>query len=209
MERKILVTSTGFDSLLCFNLDSNEFDWGVQLQRSPDGWSVGRFDPGTEYGPDPRNEFHINMVYVGAKGIFLSGLKTGALLHLGSDYQVREVCSLPTGTHNAQPYGDGVIFNDTASNAVRRVRRDGTGQAFRIVTYDEADLEYAGVDDSKIARQGFGRGLCTVGDRFIVGGSSPSTVTLYDLESAQVVASVNLTMDIRNAIHGLEIWPDK
>jgi hypothetical protein len=77
------------------------------------------------------------------------------------------------------------------------------------VTYDEADLEYAGVDDSKIARQGFGRGLCTVGDRFIVGGSSPSTVTLYDLESAQVVASVNLTMDIRNAIHGLEIWPDK
>jgi hypothetical protein len=209
MERKILVTSTGFDSLLCFNLDSNEFDWGVQLQRSPDGWSVGRFDPGTEYGPDPRNEFHINMVYVGAKGIFLSGLKTGALLHLGSDYQVREVCSLPTGTHNAQPYGDGVIFNDTASNAVRRVRRDGTGQAFRIVTYDEADLEYAGVDDSKIARQGFGRGLCTVGDRFIVGGSSPSTVTLYDLESAQVVASVNLTMDIRNAIPGLEIWPDK
>src|SRR5210317_1083421 len=64
MERKILVTSTGFDSLLCFNLDSNEFDWGVQLQRSSDGWSVGRFDPGTEYGPDPRNEFHLNMVYV-------------------------------------------------------------------------------------------------------------------------------------------------
>jgi len=39
------------------------------------------------------------------------------------------------------------------------------------------------------------------------GGSSPSTITLYDLEANQVAASVNLTMDIRNAIHGLEVWP--
>ena len=59
----------------------------------------------------------------------------------------------------------------------------------------------------KIARQGFGRGLCPVGDRFVAGGSSPSTVSLYDLDSNQKVGSVNLTMDIRNAIHGLELWP--
>jgi len=207
MERKVLVTSTGFDSLLCFDLDANEFTWGAQLQRSSDGWSVARFDPRTEYGPDPSNEFHINMVQAGSQGIFLSGLKAGALLHLGSDFQIREVCNLPTGTHNAQPYRDGVIFNDTGSDSVRRVGRDGTSQAFRIATYDEADLEFAGVDDSKIARQGFGRGLCPVGEQFLAGGSSPSTVTLYDLATERVVASVNLTMDIRNAIHGLEIWP--
>ncbi len=28
-----------------------------------------------------------------------------------------------------------------------------------------------------------------------------------DLEVKQKVGSVNLTMDIRNAIHGLELWP--
>ncbi|MBT4522633.1 MAG: hypothetical protein HOC23_21760, partial [Halieaceae bacterium] len=56
-------------------------------------------------------------------------------------------------------------------------------------------------------RQGFGRGLCTYTDRFVVGGSSPSTVSLYDIQSGQEVASVNITMDIRNAIHGLEVWP--
>lgn len=207
MARKILVTSTGFDSLLCFDLEQNDFVWGVQLQRSDIGWGVGRFDPRTEYGPDPANNFHINMVHVNQQGIFLSGLKTGALLHLGSDYHVREVCSLPTGTHNAQPFADGVIFNDTGSDAVRRVGRDGTDQAFRIVTYDEADIQFSGVDDSKIARQGFGRGLCPVDDRFLAAGSSPSTITLYDLRTSQVVASVNLTMDIRNAIHGLEAWP--
>ncbi len=85
--------------------------------------------------------------------------------------------------------------------------RDGRNQAFEVVTYDEAKIDFAGIDDSNIARQGFGRGLCTVGDRFVAGGSSPSTISLYDLEADQKVGSVNLTMDIRNAVHGLEVWP--
>jgi len=87
------------------------------------------------------------------------------------------------------------------------VTRSGQQQAFKIVTYDDADIEFAGIDDSKIARQGFGRGLCVVDDRFIAAGSSPSTITLYDTHANEVVGSVNLSMDIRNAIHGLEVWP--
>jgi hypothetical protein len=99
------------------------------------------------------------------------------------------------------------LFNDTQSDHVRYVPRDGQQQAYKIVTYDEAAIEFAGIDDSKIARQGFGRGLCVFDDRFIAAGSSPSTISLYDIASAQVVGSVNLSMDIRNAIHGLEVWP--
>ena len=90
---------------------------------------------------------------------------------------------------------------------MRVVPRAGAGQAFKIRGYDPADIQFAGIDDSKIARQAFGRGLCVIDDRFIAGGSSPSTVTLYDLQSKQMVASVNVTMDIRNAIHGLAVWP--
>jgi hypothetical protein len=41
----------------------------------------------------------------------------------------------------------------------------------------------------------------------VVGGSSPSTVTVYDVNNNAVVARATLTMDIRNAIHGLEVWP--
>jgi hypothetical protein len=129
------------------------------------------------------------------------------MLHINSNFEITEVCNIPKGAHNAQPYRDGLLVNDTAADCVRYVGRDGTNKAFNIVTYDEADIEYAGVDNSKVARQGFGRGLCPVGDRLIAGGSSPSTITLYDLETSQVVATVNLTMDIRNAIHGLEPWP--
>ncbi len=43
--------------------------------------------------------------------------------------------------------------------------------------------------------------------RYVDGGFSPSTISLYDLEINQKVGSVNLSMDIRNAIHGLECWP--
>ena len=99
------------------------------------------------------------------------------------------------------------MLNDTASDCVRFVSRSGAEKAFKIVTYDETQIEQTGIDDSKVARQGFGRGLCTLGERFIVGGSSPSTISLYDVQTNQKVGSVNLSMDIRNAIHGLEIWP--
>jgi hypothetical protein len=121
--------------------------------------------------------------------------------------EVSEVCSLPAGSRNPRPYRDGVLFNDTDSDHVRYVGRDGKNLAFKIPSYDESKIEFAGVDDSKIARQGFGRGLCPVGDRFVAAGSSPSTISLYDFENEQKVGSVNVTMDIRNAIHGLEVWP--
>jgi hypothetical protein len=206
-ERMLFVTSTGFDSLMAFDLDSRQFRWGFHLQRIADEWTGHTFDPRGETGPRPVNDFHINMVHVDGTGIYLSGLKTHALLHIDNQMQVSVVCDLPGGTHNARPWLNGVVFNDTNSDCVRYVRRDGVEKAFKIVSYDESQLLFAGVDDTNIARQAFGRGLCPVGDRFLAAGSSPSTITLYDIVTNQMVASVNLSMDIRNAIHGLAIWP--
>jgi len=202
----VFLTSTGFDSLLAFDLDKKRFSWGFHLQQQYGQWAGHTFDPLSAMGPRPVNNYHINMVHVDSTGIYLSGLRTKALLHINSKMEVSTVCSLPEGTHNARPYREGTLFNDTESDCVRYTGRDGSNIAFKIATYDEADIEFAGIDETKIARQGFGRGLCPVGDRFVAGGSSPSTISLYDLESNQKVGSVNLTMDIRNAIHGLEPW---
>jgi len=207
MKQTIFLTSTEFDSLLAFDLDKKEFVWGFHLQRQYDRWTGHTFDPRSEMGPRPVNDLHINMVYADSTGIYLSGLRTKALLHLKSKMEVSEVCSLPAAAHNARPYRDGLLFNDTASDCVRFVGRGGRNQAFEIVTYDEADIEFAGIDDWNVARQGFGRGLCPVDERLVAAGSSPSTISLYDLEANHKVGSVNLSMDIRNAIHGLELWP--
>lgn len=203
----IFLTSTGFDSLLAFNLESRRYDWGFHLQRVQGKWTGYTFNPQATAGPAAVNDFHLNMVHVDDTGIFLSGLHTGALLRLNRKWEVAEVCNLPRGTHNARPWNNGVVLNDTASDCVRYVGRDGVAKAFKIVTYEESDIEFVGVDDSKLARQRFGRGLAVYQNRFVIGGSSPSTITVYDLETNQALSNINLSMDIRNAIHGLEVWP--
>jgi hypothetical protein len=46
-----------------------------------------------------------------------------------------------------------------------------------------------------------------IDDNLIAAGSSPSTIALHDLERARTRSVVTLSRDIRNAIHGLEVWP--
>jgi hypothetical protein len=204
---RLFLTSTGFDSLLTFDLEKHIFNWGFHLQRQLHGWGGFNFDPQTDQGPSPRNEHHLNMVQVNKRGIFVSGLHTRALIQTDGKGLVREYCSLPVGTHNPQLFADGIVFNDTASDCVRYVPRGGEERVFAIPTYDTKDIGFMGTDDSKVARQAFGRGLCPVDDQLLAAGSSPSTVSLYDVHSGQTVSSINLSMDIRNAIHGLEVWP--
>jgi hypothetical protein len=203
----LFLTSTGYDSLLVFNLKTKTFTWGLYVSRNGDQWQGQRFDPLTGGGPPFSNNYHINMVYVDASGVYFSGLKSLTLLRLSSDMRVAPICSLPEGIHNARPFQDGVIFNDTSSDVIRYVNRSGQALALKVPFYKPEELEFNGVDSSKVARQAFGRGLCAVSDRIIAAGSSPSTISLYDIDSGKRIAVVNLTMDIRNAVHGLEVWP--
>ncbi|EED35141.1 hypothetical protein NOR51B_1086 [Luminiphilus syltensis NOR5-1B] len=205
--RKLFITSTGFDAVLVFDLDSEKFEWGFHLMGNPEQWQGFAFDPQDDQGPRPSNDQHINMVHVDRKGLFLSGLHTRAIVRVDNANRAQTLCSLPEGAHNARPFGDGIVFNDTQADRVRYVPRRGEQLAFIVPSYDPDTLEYKGVDDSSIARQAFGRGLCLLDERFIAAGSSPSTVSLYDIRSRDRVASVCMTMDIRNAIHGLEVWP--
>ena len=87
-----------------------------------------------------------------------------------------------------------------------RGRGGGTIHSHAIPHYPRDALLMSHVPQDH-ARQGFARGLCVHGDDLLIGGSSPATVTAYTLGSPEPVKSVNITMDVRNAIHGLEIWP--
>ena len=203
----LFLTSTGYDSLLTFNLVTKTLSWGLYVSRNGDRWQGQRFDPLTAGGPPFSNNYHINMVFMEESGVYFSGLKSRALLKVSSDMSITPVCSLPEGVHNARPFRDGVIFNDTKSDVIRYVSRIGEPLSIKVPSYKVEELEFNGVDSSKVARQAFGRGLCAVSDRLVAAGSSPSTISLYDIESGERIAVVNLTMDIRNAVHGLEVWP--
>ena len=124
-DQLLFLTSTGFDSLLVFHLESREFIWGLYLSKNGQEWIGQRFDPRTKGGPPFVNNYHINMVIVNDDGVYFSGLNTGALLALSSKMGVTEYCSLPKGCHNARPHLGGVLFNDTRSDVVRYVARQG------------------------------------------------------------------------------------
>ena len=207
-ERNLFITSTAFDSILAFDLDRKKFHWALNIDAENFSFKSTTYNPEKDGGPLPLNKLHLNNVYCDQDGMYVSGTKTGGML-IFNGKGTNMAVELPPGTHNARPFRDGVLFNDTADNLLRYTGR-GEGEEDRsmhVPKYDPADLTHTDMDDTRIARQGFARGLCVISDRVVAGGSSPSTITLYDLQENKQLMSVRLTTDIRNAIHGLEVWP--
>ena len=205
--RELFLSSTGFDSILGFNLDTRSFDWAMHVEMRDYRFHFSRYDPMGDQGPLPLNKLHINSVHASEAGMYLCGLRTGGMLHFNGKRILMSV-ELPPGTHNARPFRDGVLFNDTEAGTLRYSGRDDReDRVMKVPTYEVATLTFRDADASGVARQGFARGLCVLSDTVVAGGSSPSTITLYDLKENRSLLSVNLTRDIRNAIHGLEVWP--
>jgi hypothetical protein len=165
------------------------------------------FDPLGEQGPMMLNKLHLNNVVCNQHGMYISGLRTKGMLHFNGK-TINMAVELPPGTHNAQPFRDGVLFNDSEDDVLRYTGR-GEGEEDRAMAmpqYNPDNLTHK-TEDQKLARPGFARGLCPISNTMVAGGASPSTVTVYDLAKNKLLASVQLSNDIRNAIHGLEIWP--
>ena len=83
------------------------------------------FDPAFDDGPAPANTLHLNNVHCERGGMFhqRACAPRGVLIFNGKTAQ--RWVSIPVGAHNARPFRDGVLFNDTASDVVRFVSRDG------------------------------------------------------------------------------------
>ena len=203
--RRLYLSSTGFDSVLGFDLDAGRFSWGMRIGFDGIDYQGTPFDPCGDTGPMPSNELHINNVFCDTQGMWIGGLHICGLLRYDGRH-VRKVLALPAGVHNARPFEGGVLFNDTASDRLcchtpaRRI-------AFPVPDPDPATLTHTALGDSRVARPRFARGLCVVNPDLVAGGSSPSTITLYDLAAGRSRGSATLSHDVRNAIHGLELWP--
>lgn len=201
----LYLTSTGFDSILRFDLATRRFNLGLQLLDTAGRFSTRIYDPLATGGPAPSVQFHLNSVYANDSGIFVCGLKLPALVRM-TPQSVDAVAELPSGTHNARPFRNGVLLNDTEADSLVLFLPDRL-ISIPVPKYAREDLLNAEADESGVARQGFGRGLCVISETLVAGGSSPTTVSLYDLSKEQRMKSVNITMDMRNAAHGMAIWP--
>jgi hypothetical protein len=198
-ERSLFLTSTAYDSILGFDLDNLNFNWAMNIQNQHYRFNAETFDPNSEDGPLMLNKLHINNVHCSENGMYISGLRTGGMLHFNGK-AIQMAVELPPGTHNAQPFRDGVLFNDSEANVLRYTGR-GEGSEDRAM----AVPSYA--DDMLVTRSGFARGLCVLSDKIVAGGVSPSTITLYDLAANRQLVSINISQNVNNAIHGLALWP--
>lgn len=201
----LFVASTGYDSIVGLNLETECFDWGMHVVTDGMEFVAQRFDPQSDKGPRLLNKLHLNNVFCNTGGMYISGLRSNALLRFAGK-SLGVVTTLPEGAHNARPFRDGIIFNDSRADTLRYESPD-TRKAWRVPRFADHKLTHMNMDDSSIARQGFGRGLCAMPEQQIAAGSSPSTVTLYDLEEQRPKKIINISMDVRNAVHGLEVWP--
>jgi hypothetical protein len=222
------LTSTKYDSILRYDLRGQRFTAGCCLRpsraaqvavkavsrlREAAGRTEAlprarllRFDPNQPGGPERGDVLHLNSVSADEDGVYVSGVKVDTLYRLDGDRLSRHA-RIPAGTHNARPYEDGVIMNDTVSDRVVFCDREANPRVeFPIRSYADEELRNADLAQGH-ARAAFGRGLATWKGRYLIAGSSPATISVFDLATGAVCCSVNLSMDVRNAIHGLEVWP--
>ena len=212
---RLFLTSTGFDCVLEYDLVNGRFVSGQVIRADsrnpakPDSREIRHsvFDPNGDNGPPPGDFLHINNVHYEEGNLYISALRLPVLLVL--DDQGLKVCApILTNTHNSRPLPGGrIVMNSTGANKVIITDFDGAHEmAFDIPFYDEGDLLNTHLPKDH-ARQGFARGLCLWGDDLIICGSSPATITVNSCSKGGRIKSINLSMDIRNAIHGLEVWP--
>ncbi|GAC1308831.1 MAG: hypothetical protein NVSMB10_15400 [Steroidobacteraceae bacterium] len=203
--RNVYLTSTGFDSVLVFDLDTKRFSEGWHLAAAAQGPVLRYYDPSSTTGPAESHRFHINSVSAASSRIWLSGLYTPGLL-LTDRRTLQIAAPLPWGTHNAQPHADGILYNDT--EAQRICHRVGTTtKSCAVPAFAPGSVVNEQRYGTEVARARFARGLCILPDGFIAAGSSPSTVSVYDMRRGEQLLQMNLSMDVRNAIHGLAVWP--
>lgn len=207
-ERMLYMTSATYDSVVGFDLDQRRFAWGMNVVRKGHQFAVAGFDPTADDGPLPLDKLHINTIHCNRHGMYLTGLQTGGMLHFNGKH-IRMAVELPANARDARPYRDGVLFNDSDAGVLRYTGR-GEGHEDRAMPVPERSSEQLANTDAieqGIVRPGFVRGLCAISDRLVAGGSSPSTVALYDLAANETLGSVQFAQDARESLHSIAHWP--
>ena len=207
-ERTLYLTSSGYDSILGFHLDERRFHWALNVRSARYRFAVNVFDPMSDDGPLLMEKLRLRSLHCNQHGMYSSGLKTGGMLHFNGE-AINMAVQLPTHTNNARPFRDGVLFNDNEDDVLRYTGRDeGTeDRGMAMPDCDPSTMNYTEAVDDGYVRPGFARGLCVLNDRIVAGGSSPATITLYDLAANEMLGSVNFSNDVRSTIHSIAKWP--
>lgn len=204
-ERRLYLASTGYDSVLGFDLDENRFGWGLHIAGGGSEWQGTPFDPQRSVGPSPGGDLGLTSLWCDPRGLFIGGTGTLGLLYFDAR-SIECLVSLPRGARNARPWRNGILFNDSEAGVARFMTPD-SNRVFQVPRFPDASLSGMGEGIAAAGRQGFVRGLCVFNESCFAVGSSPATVSLHNLDTMKTTLSITLNDDVRHSIHSLAVWP--
>ncbi|MCI5045293.1 MAG: hypothetical protein MRY72_11405 [Aquisalinus sp.] len=198
----LYVTSTGFDLIMALEMPSFTFRKGWYFIKENDEM-VMKIADSDAVELEAKDQFHINNVYVSADNkVYFGGVGLEHLYCIDTDDTLSSSGKLRRGTHNLQPFGDGIIANSTQENCVRFWNHDGSPK--KVVRLPNLSIESDKDTDEKVARANFNRGLAITPDQqYIYVGSSPSSVFKVQVETGEIVDKYELSDDMRNSVHGI------
>ena len=202
--RRLFIASTGFDSILGFDLDREVFDWALHVDVQGQVHRGKIYDPQTEDGPLLLGKLDISHVYCDANGMYIGGSRTGGMLYWGGR-EIRMSAELPGASRNARPFRDGVLFTEHSTGLLRYTGR-GEGKEDRALRVRETRVvPSAQALDEDVDALGVGtaRGLCVLSDELVAVGSRPASVTIFDLARNEQVLRVTLSQNPNTAVHSL------
>jgi len=203
----LYVCAGGTDSVLIFDLKKEEWvkGWCHPRGANASHW----FDPRTDEGRVTDLEgghMHLDSVIAEDRYLYYSGAFTDKLWRIDEITGETVALQLCQGdTHNARPYRNGYLYNKSAQS-ITIYEEDGVlNKVWRTPHYDPASLTNTHLPGDH-ARQGYTRGMVTVGDQIIC-GTSPATINVFDFNTPGApVSSIQLTNDIRNSICGMCLY---
>jgi hypothetical protein len=185
-ERKLFIVSSGFDSIIGFDMDAQTFDWALQVTSRGIGIGASPFDPNSEDGPIMLAKLDMRDIFCDGTGMYITS-GPGMLRFSGN--AISMAVELPPNSHNARPFRDGVLFNDSLGGTLRYTGR-GEGE-----------------EDRAMPTASLPRGLCVIGGAVVAGGSSPAAISVYDLAANERVLAVQISDDAQTSIHSIAVWP--
>jgi hypothetical protein len=161
---------------------------------------------------DP-GHLHLNAVAVSGESVLALFSRFGAIVDLTQERVVVRDPALERG-HNVAFLDDGTLVSVDTHGPTIRFYEAATGGLVHVIDLlsvpfvKQLRRTVRQSEQRELAKPLFTRGLAVAGTQVIV-GTSPATLLMFDIETGQLVDAYQHSTDVRVAVHGLAIAPDR
>ena len=207
-QRELFIACSGNDCILAFDLDEKKFHWAMHIRAQHFQFRPVAFDPAGDKGPVAVNKLQFRSVRCSEGGLYISGMKTGGLLHFNGS-KIQMLAETPKGSQDARVFRNGVLLNDSRAGVLRYSGDDDgkEDRALAVPYFEASDHEPHDPDEVRMLKRGYARGLCLLSGTVAAGGSTPAGISLYDLKESRKLLTVRFTRNQREAVNDIMLWP--